>query len=90
MKENKTQDEESDVTNSLQEFVKAVIAYGKKLNGSGYVPKGVKLDQELEKKRKNIVRSFSLARNMYSAGREKITIQASELEAGAEFLQVLK
>jgi hypothetical protein len=67
--------------------VKAVIAYEKK-NGSAYVPKELEFDQELEKKRKSIVRSFSIAKNMYSTGRGRISTEESELEAGAEFLQV--
>lgn len=72
----------------VQEFVKAVIAYEKKLNGSGNVPKGVKFNHELESKRKSIVRSFSIAKNMYSTGRGRISEKESELEPGAEFLEV--
>ncbi|CAI0450996.1 unnamed protein product [Linum tenue] len=80
---------------AYQEFVKAVIAYQKKLvsGSTSSVGKAVKLDEEMEKKRKVIVRSFSIARNMYSAGstgREKIIMQPStesELKAGAEFLE---
>lgn len=71
---------------SPQEFVKAVIAYEKKLNRSESVLKAPKLDQELEKKRRIIVRSFSIARNMYSSGGG--TGQESELQVGAEFLEV--
>ncbi|KAL3636058.1 hypothetical protein CASFOL_020605 [Castilleja foliolosa] len=73
---------------AYQEFVKAVIAYQKKLSMSTNVAiKGLKIDQELEKKRKSIIRSFSIAKNMYSAGRDNISDRESELEAGAEFLQ---
>ncbi|KAI3453058.1 hypothetical protein Pfo_009721 [Paulownia fortunei] len=72
---------------AYQEFVKAVIAYEKRLSGSRNVAKGPKFDQELEKKRKSIVRSFSIARNMYITGREKVSDQESELEPGAEFLE---
>ncbi|OIT27406.1 PREDICTED: uncharacterized protein LOC109213991 [Nicotiana attenuata] len=72
---------------AYQEFVKAVIAYEKKLNGSGNVPKGVKFNHELESKRKSIVRSFSIAKNMYSTGRGRISEKESELEPGAEFLE---
>ncbi|KAF5183892.1 Class i glutamine amidotransferase-like superfamily protein [Thalictrum thalictroides] len=49
---------------AYKEFVKAVVAYQKKLNSSTNVPKGLKLDQEMENKRKIIVRSFSIARDM--------------------------
>ncbi|KAA8532669.1 hypothetical protein F0562_032702 [Nyssa sinensis] len=73
---------------AYREFVKAAIAYGKKINGSTCVPKALKLDQELEKKRRRIVRSFSIARDMYSTGRGVLSAQQSELEAGAEFLEV--
>lgn len=72
----------------VQEFVKAVIAYEKKLSCSASIPKSVKLDQEIEKKRKVIVRSFSIARNMYSSGGGKVSGQESELQVGAEFLEV--
>lgn len=74
----------------VQEFVKAVIAYQKKVNITTSVPKHQKLDQEiLEKKRKSIIRSFSIARNIYTTGREMAPWKESELEAGAEFLEVL-
>lgn len=70
----------------LQEFAKAVLAYQKKLNSVTSVPK---LDVEMEKKRKIIVRSFSLARNLYQGGcGSDPTKESSELEAGAEFLEV--
>uniref|UniRef100_A0A5B7ARD8 Uncharacterized protein n=1 Tax=Davidia involucrata TaxID=16924 RepID=A0A5B7ARD8_DAVIN len=73
---------------AYKEFVKAVIAYEKKINGSACVPKALKLDdQELEKKRKVIVRSFSVARDMYSTGRGIVSAQEHELQAGAEFLE---
>lgn len=74
----------------MQEFVKAVIAYQKKLNSSASVPKPIKLNQEMENKRKVILRSFSLARNMYATGQELHPSKESELKAGAEFLQVYK
>ena len=73
----------------VQEFVKAVIAYQKKLNSTISVPKPLKLDQEMEKQRKIIIRSFSLARNLYTTGRVRHPWKESELEAGAEFLEVL-
>ncbi|KAH7847480.1 hypothetical protein Vadar_026535 [Vaccinium darrowii] len=72
---------------AYQEFVKAVIAYQKRLNSSTDAPKSLKLDQELEKKREVIVRSFSVARNLYAGGREVHPSKKSELEAGAEFLE---
>ncbi|XP_055805300.1 putative glutamine amidotransferase GAT1_2.1 [Solanum dulcamara] len=73
---------------AYQEFVKAVIAYAKKLNGSGNMPsRGVKFNHELESKRKSIVKSFSIAKNMYSTGCGRISEKESELEPGAEFLQ---
>ncbi|XP_030955873.1 putative glutamine amidotransferase GAT1_2.1 [Quercus lobata] len=72
---------------AYQEFVKAVIAYQKKLNSTISVPKHLKLDQEMEKQRKIIIRSFSLARNLYTTGRVRHPWKESELEAGAEFLE---
>ncbi|XP_002516767.2 putative glutamine amidotransferase GAT1_2.1 [Ricinus communis] len=72
---------------AYQEFVKAVIAYQKKLNSVTSVTKPIKLNQEMEKKRKVIIRSFSLARNLYSNGKEMHPSKHSELEAGAEFLE---
>ncbi|KAH8483321.1 hypothetical protein H0E87_027925 [Populus deltoides] len=71
-----------------QEFVKAVIAYQKKLNSSTTsVPRPLKLDQATEKKRKNIIRSFFLARNIYTTGQRMNPSKESELQAGAEFLE---
>ncbi|KAK6146847.1 hypothetical protein DH2020_020716 [Rehmannia glutinosa] len=64
---------------AYQEFVKAVIAYEKKLSGAMNVANGPKIVQNLEKKRKSIVPSFSIARNIYSAGHENVS--ESELEA---------
>ncbi|KAK1302971.1 hypothetical protein QJS10_CPB12g00478 [Acorus calamus] len=78
---------------TYQEFVKAVIAYQKKVNCGGQasaVGKGkLKMDQEMEKKRKVIVRSFSIAKNMYyAAGREAhLSKEPKLLEVGAEFLE---
>ncbi|KAB1211237.1 Protein NtpR [Morella rubra] len=73
---------------AYQEFVKAVIAYQKRLNSSKSVPAGpVILDQEMEKKRKVILRSFSLAKNIYTTGRGTLPWKESELQAGAEFLE---
>ncbi|KAK1324691.1 hypothetical protein QJS10_CPA01g01593 [Acorus calamus] len=78
---------------TYQEFVKAVVAYQKKVNCGGQASamgKGqLKMDQEMEKKRKVIVRSFSIAKNMYyAAGREAhLSKEPKLLEVGAEFLE---
>ncbi|CAN4124868.1 unnamed protein product [Withania somnifera] len=72
---------------AYREFVKAVIAYEKKLNGSGNIPRCIKFNHELESKRKSIVRSFSIAKNMYSTGRGRVSEKEPELEPGAEFLE---
>ncbi|KAG5379418.1 hypothetical protein IGI04_027260 [Brassica rapa subsp. trilocularis] len=73
---------------AYQEFAKAVIAYQKKLNSTMSVPKTLELDREMENKRKILVRSFSLARNMYAKGAPgKNPSKGSELEVGAEFLE---
>lgn len=74
---------------TLQEFVKAVVAYQKKLNNLASVQKPIKLNKEMEIKRKIIVRSFSLAKNLYNTGRGTNSSKQTELEAGAEFLEVL-
>lgn len=68
--------------------MKAVIAYEKKLNSSVSVPKTLELNQEVEKKRRIIVRSFSIAKSMYSSGSRFISGHESELEVGANFLEV--
>lgn len=53
------------------------------------VPKTLKLDKEMENKRKMLVRSFSLAKYMYVRGAPgKNPSKESELEVGAEFLEV--
>ncbi|KAK6281731.1 hypothetical protein POUND7_015556 [Theobroma cacao] len=70
------------------EFVKAVIAYEKKLSSSVSVPKTLQLNQEMEKKRKIIVQSFSIASSMYTSGSRIISGQESELEVGANFPEV--
>lgn len=68
--------------------MKAVIAYQKKHNSLTSVPKAVKLNKEMENKRKILVRSFSLAKNLYATGRGNCSSKDSELEVGAEFLEV--
>ncbi|XP_010320742.1 putative glutamine amidotransferase GAT1_2.1 isoform X1 [Solanum lycopersicum] len=73
---------------AYQEFVKAVIAYAKKLNGPRNIPsRGIKFNHELESKRRSIVKSFSIAKNMYSSGLGRISEKESELAPGAEFLE---
>lgn len=76
---------------AYQEFVKAVIAYQKKVNASTPVSNNAAgaplLNHEMEKKRKVIVRSFSLARNLYDAKPDTKPVNQSELQAGAEFLE---
>ncbi|KAI4320321.1 hypothetical protein MLD38_033817 [Melastoma candidum] len=74
---------------AYREFVKAVIAYQKRVNGHiGEVPQPPKLNVEMEKKRKVIVRSFSLAKDLYNAGKSSPNpSKESELEPGAEFLE---
>ncbi|XP_016437461.1 putative glutamine amidotransferase GAT1_2.1 [Nicotiana tabacum] len=74
-------------TFAYQEFVKAVVAYQKKLSSSTTVQNPIKLNQEMEKKRKIIVRSFSLARNIYEGGHQIHSSKESDLDAGAEFLE---
>jgi len=72
----------------MQEFVKAVIAYQKKLTSEESAARGPKLNQEQENKRKMIVRSFSIAKDMYIAGRSPVPSQEPVLEPGAVFLEV--
>ncbi|XP_010554430.1 PREDICTED: uncharacterized protein LOC104824153 [Tarenaya hassleriana] len=73
---------------AYQEFVKAVIAYEKKLNATGKVPRSPKLNNEMEMKRKNLVRSFSIAKLIYFSGGEPTApTHKSQIEAGAEFLE---
>ncbi|BFG31723.1 hypothetical protein CerSpe_179970 [Prunus speciosa] len=74
----------------LSEFVKATIAYKNKVNSSTSMPQPLKLDGEMEMKRKKIVRSFSIARNIYSGGLGSglQPIKEFEVEAGAEFLEL--
>ncbi|KAM0022301.1 putative gamma-glutamyl-gamma-aminobutyrate hydrolase [Helianthus debilis subsp. tardiflorus] len=78
-------------TAAYKEFVKGVIAYQKKLNCATKVPKSLKLDKELEQKRNVIVRSFSLAKNLYTGGHNirhlRESLRESDLKPGAEFLE---
>lgn len=70
--------------------MKAVVAYQKKMNSLASVPKAVKLNKEMENKRKIIARSFSLAKDLYTTGRGNVMnpSKESELEVGARFLEV--
>lgn len=68
--------------------MKAVVAYQKKLLSATRIQKPLKLNQEMEKKRKIIVRSFSLARDLYEKGRTIQPSKTSDLDVGAEFLEV--
>lgn len=79
---------------AYQEFVRAVVAYQGKLAAArvhvrGAVTTPPKLNQDMEKQRKVIVRSFSLAKNMYVFGNNTGAQQPAErhedLDAGAEF-----
>jgi len=74
---------------NVQEFVKAVIAYQKRVASATKLPKPLKLDHQLEKKRKVIVRSFSLARDIYCAGNGINPSKESDLKVGADFLEVI-
>jgi hypothetical protein len=72
--------------------VKAVIAYQKKVNVNntmGRILRSVpELDQEMEKKRRIIVRSFSIAKNLYDSRVTSPLLKEEDLAAGAEFLEV--
>ncbi|KAI4357750.1 hypothetical protein L6164_001681 [Bauhinia variegata] len=72
---------------AYQEFVKAVINYEKNLSFSACIPKALKLSEDLKQRRRAILESFLVARNIYKSGIEVVSNQNSELEAGAEFLQ---
>jgi gamma-glutamyl-gamma-aminobutyrate hydrolase PuuD len=76
---------------AYQEFVRAVVAYQEKTSA---VPRGVpapspKLSKEMERRRKVISRSFSLAKDMYLSGGRTNPAEQRDLEAGAEFLEVI-
>ncbi|PWA60634.1 Concanavalin A-like lectin/glucanase, subgroup [Artemisia annua] len=74
-------------TAAYKEFVKAVVAYQKKLNSTYEVPNSLKLNEELEIRRKVIVNSFSVARNIYAFGDKFHQSKESDLRPGAEFLE---
>lgn len=72
----------------LQEFVKAVIAYLKKMNSASYVPNFIPLKQELEKITV-LVRSSSLAKDINISGQKVHPSKESGLQAVAEFLELI-
>jgi hypothetical protein len=81
---------------AYQEFVRAVVAYQAKLaaaRGRNAVAAfaAPRLSHDMEKQRKVLVRSFSLAKNMYFGGgdTQKPAAEAErrDLDAGAEFLE---
>ncbi|CAO2825380.1 unnamed protein product [Amaranthus hypochondriacus] len=72
---------------AYQEFVKAVVSYQRNINSTS-VTKPIKLDHTLlEKKRRVLVRSFSLAREIYFAKDEIHPSKESELKVGEDFLK---
>lgn len=75
---------------AYKEFVRAVVAYQKRLISATSMPKSLKLNGEMEKKREIIVKSFSVARNMSKCGHDMKSIKESDLKAGAEFLEANK
>lgn len=66
-----------------------MVAYQTKVNSYANLNRAPKINQELEKKRKIIMRSFSLAKNLYAARIDMPPSKEQDLEAGAEFLEVL-
>ncbi|KAM0867081.1 hypothetical protein ACQ4PT_042225 [Festuca glaucescens] len=88
---------------AYQEFVRAVVAYQAKLavvrrfqdvvtRGRSAVTAAVpKLSHDMEKQRKVLVRSFSLAKNMYFGAGDTTPAEAErrDLDAGAEFLETV-
>lgn len=66
-----------------------MVAYQTKVNSYANLNHAPKINQELEKKRKIIMRSFSLAKNLYAAGHDMPPSKEQDLEAGADFLEVL-
>lgn len=79
---------------AYQEFVRAVVAYQEK-TAVPHLPRAVgapvpappKLSKEMERRRKVISRSFSLAKDMYLSGGRTNRAEQRDLEAGAEFLE---
>jgi gamma-glutamyl-gamma-aminobutyrate hydrolase PuuD len=83
---------------AYQEFVRAVVAYQEKTAAATQLPRpgaaplpassSPKLSKEMERRRKVISRSFSLAKDMYLSGGRTKPAEQRDLEAGAEFLEV--
>ncbi|CAO2825381.1 unnamed protein product [Amaranthus hypochondriacus] len=74
--------------NAYQEFVKAAIAYQKKVNNNSRIsPKIRKLDQAIEKKRRIIMRNFSLTKDLYSTRNGFNPSKQSDLKLGQDFLE---
>ncbi|CAO2193562.1 unnamed protein product [Urochloa humidicola] len=84
---------------AYQEFVRAVVAYQDKQRAAANAPLGAatalpaspKLNKEVERRRRVIFRSFSLAKDMYLSGDRAADAKPAEdrrqLDAGAEFLE---
>ncbi|NP_001335979.1 Putative glutamine amidotransferase GAT1_2.1-like [Zea mays] len=84
---------------AYQEFVRAVVAYQEKTAAAAtHLPRpgaalplpassSPKLSKEMERRRKVISRSFSLAKDMYLSGGRTKPAEQRDLEAGAEFLE---
>ncbi|KZV34304.1 hypothetical protein F511_28006 [Dorcoceras hygrometricum] len=72
---------------AYKEFVRAAVAYQKRLISATCVPKSLKLNKEMEKRRRTIVKSLSVARNMSRYGHGTKSVNESEIKAGAEFLE---
>jgi hypothetical protein len=72
--------------------VKAVIAYQKKVNVNNTIGRNphsaLEMNQEMEKKRRIIVRSFSIAKNLYDSRVTSPLSKEKDLAVGAEFLEV--
>uniref|UniRef100_A0A0A9HJ10 Uncharacterized protein n=1 Tax=Arundo donax TaxID=35708 RepID=A0A0A9HJ10_ARUDO len=68
---------------AYQEFVRAVVAYQDKVAAAA----ALKLNKEMEKRRKVIFRSFSLAKDLYVSGGRMRPAEQRDLDAGAEFLE---
>ncbi|KAJ1282706.1 hypothetical protein BS78_03G071300 [Paspalum vaginatum] len=86
---------------AYQEFVRAVVAYQERqlqaaaATPHAHVPRGAilpsspnkLLSKEMERRRRAISRSFSLAKDMYLSGGCTKPVEQRDLEAGAEFLE---
>jgi gamma-glutamyl-gamma-aminobutyrate hydrolase PuuD len=82
---------------AYQEFVRAVVAYQEKQLAAAAaaanaprsaIPASPKLNKEMERRRRVIFRSFSLAKDMYLSGGRTKPAEPRDLDAGAEFLEV--